>query len=44
MSDDDEIVFVTCPGCGNEQAYMGKNVACEECGEVIPEPEPEPSR
>lgn len=27
-----DIQFVTCPECGNEQADMGKNVACEECG------------
>ena len=26
------IKFVTCPECGNEQADMGRNVACEECG------------
>lgn len=25
--------FVTCPFCGSEQADMGVNVACEECGE-----------
>ena len=24
---------VRCPHCGNEQADMGNNVACEECGE-----------
>lgn len=24
--------FVTCPECGNEQADMGRNVECEECG------------
>jgi len=29
---DDPIKFVTCPECGNQQADMGKNVACEECG------------
>lgn len=23
--------FVTCPDCGNEQADMGVNVACEAC-------------
>lgn len=28
----DEIKFVTCPKCENEQADMGRGVACEECG------------
>lgn len=28
----DEIRFVQCPECGSEQADMGRNVACEECG------------
>lgn len=28
----DEIVFVVCPDCGNEQADMGRGVQCEECG------------
>lgn len=28
----DEVQFVTCPECGNEQADMGRNVRCEECG------------
>lgn len=28
----DEIVFVECPDCGNEQADMGRGVQCEECG------------
>lgn len=28
MADD----FVICPECGHEQADMGRNVACEECG------------
>lgn len=32
----DEITFVTCEYCGHEQADMGKNVTCEECGEPIP--------
>lgn len=27
-----EIKFVVCPECGNEQADMGNNVDCEECG------------
>lgn len=27
-----EIEFVRCPACGNEQADMGHNVQCEECG------------
>lgn len=25
--------FVECGNCGNEQADMGVNVQCEECGE-----------
>ena len=33
-----EITFVKCEECGNEQAYMGQNVACEECGATMPEP------
>ena len=28
---DDEIKFVTCPECGEEQGDMGKNVQCESC-------------
>ena len=28
----EELEFVKCPECGNEQADMGNNVACEECG------------
>lgn len=28
----DEIQFVNCPECGYEQADMGNNVTCEECG------------
>ena len=28
----DEIKFVVCVDCGNEQADMGVGVACEECG------------
>lgn len=28
-----EIEFVECEHCGHEQADMGRNVACEECGE-----------
>ena len=27
-----EIEFVRCPECRNEQADMGHNVRCEECG------------
>ncbi len=27
-----EIQFVECPECGAEQADMGRNVCCEECG------------
>ncbi len=29
----DDIKFVKCIECGNEQADMGNNVACENCGE-----------
>lgn len=36
---DEEIVFVTCEECGEEQAYMGRNVACEQCGARMPEPQ-----
>lgn len=32
-TDEDEITFITCAACGNEQADMGANVKCEECGE-----------
>lgn len=32
-----EVELITCECCGNEQADMGKNVACEECGERMPE-------
>lgn len=39
--DRDEIQFVTCTECGNEQAYMGKNVLCETCDARMPEPEGE---
>jgi ribosomal protein S27E len=28
--------FVRCPSCGNEQADMGRNVMCEQCGELMP--------
>lgn len=28
---EDESRFVNCPGCGNEQADMGRNVKCEVC-------------
>lgn len=31
-SADQELEFVTCPKCGNEQADMGHRVRCEECG------------
>ena len=27
--------FVTCE-CGHEQADMGGNVACEDCGQLMP--------
>ena len=30
MSED--IVFVTCPECGEDQVDMGRNVRCENCG------------
>lgn len=33
--EDEPITFVTCNNCGNEQADMGRNVACEECGEAV---------
>lgn len=36
-ADDGDDRFVTCPGCGNEQADMGVGVACEQCGEAIPD-------
>jgi hypothetical protein len=29
----DEVQYVRCPCCGNEQADMGANVECDECGE-----------
>ncbi len=29
---DEEVRFVACPECGNEQEDMGNNVKCEECG------------
>lgn len=29
---DGEIYWVTCPECGFQQADMGNNIACEECG------------
>ena len=32
MPDDNEVRFVECPECGNEQADMGRGVNCEECG------------
>lgn len=32
-----EPAWLTCPYCGNQQTDMGKNVACEECGERMPE-------
>ena len=28
----DDLEFVECPECGNEQADMGNGVQCEECG------------
>jgi len=28
----DKHMFVECPECGSEQADMGKNVSCEQCG------------
>lgn len=31
-SQDDDVKFVHCPECDNEQADMGGNVTCEECG------------
>ena len=32
MGEEEEIKFVTCPICMNEQADMGRGVRCEECG------------
>lgn len=29
----DHHMFVECVACGNEQADMGSNIVCEECGE-----------
>ena len=29
---DEQVIFVECPECGNEQADMGRGVQCEECG------------
>lgn len=31
--DDEEILEVQCPLCGNVQPDMGRNVECEGCGE-----------
>lgn len=28
--------FVICPECGREQADMGVNVKCEDCGALMP--------
>lgn len=39
---DDPIIFVRCIECGNEQADMGRNVCCEECGGTTLEPIEEP--
>ncbi len=36
----DDIEYVECPECGNEQPDMGRGVECEECG-FGPMPEPE---
>lgn len=30
--ENDDLVFVTCPECGEEQADMGRHVKCESCG------------
>ena len=43
MKTSDGEVWVTCEECGNEQPYMGRNVACEECDALMPEPEEEDS-
>lgn len=32
MIQEDELDWVDCPECGTEQADMGRNVCCEECG------------
>lgn len=39
--DDEEVVFVYCAHCGNEQPDMGHNVACEACGYLMPTQEDE---
>lgn len=31
-----DIEFIVCGECGREQADMGRNVACEECGALMP--------
>jgi hypothetical protein len=33
---DGHVLWVTCIECGNQQADMGFNVACEECGFTMP--------
>ena len=38
----DGCAVVTCPECGYEQADMGNNVVCEQCGEG-PMPTAEPN-
>ena len=38
---DDEIKYIKCLDCGNEQPDMGKGVECEECGARMPEPDDE---
>lgn len=35
--DEGGIEFIQCDDCGNFQADMGRNVACEQCGALMPE-------
>lgn len=37
----DTVVFLTCIECGNQQGDMGRGVACEECGHLMPPAEAE---
>lgn len=32
---DGSVLFVQCE-CGNEQGWMGDDITCEECGELMP--------
>lgn len=33
---DGSVLFVQCEACGNEQGWMGDNIQCEECDELMP--------